>query len=144
MDEGNKPAIKIEVDGKEQTVSPEDVSSILIGELKNIAEHYLSQKVTHAVVSVPTNFTDSQTQVVKDVAMKAGLTVLRAVRESVVAAMAYGLDGYMDERYIVVCDLGGSTFDISLLSVEVGVYEVLGTTSIPIGGEDFNLRVLDE
>lgn len=112
--------------------------------MKEIAESYLGKKVTHAVVTVPAYFNDQQRQATKDAGVISGLKILRIVNEPTAAAMAYGLDKGSGERKIVVFDLGGGTFDVSLLSIEDGVFEVLATAGdTHLGGEDFDQRVID-
>lgn len=119
---------------------------MVLGKMKEVAEAYVGKKVTHAVVTVPAYFNDAQRQATKDAGIIAGLTVLRVVNEPTAAAIAYGLDKIKDkkERQIVVYDLGGGTFDVSLLSVDEGVFEVLATAGdTHLGGEDFDQRVID-
>ena len=119
---------------------------MVLGKMKEVAEAYVGKQVTHAVVTVPAYFNDAQRQATKDAGTIAGLTVLRVVNEPTAAAIAYGLDKMSDgkERQIVVYDLGGGTFDVSLLSVDEGVFEVLATAGdTHLGGEDFDQRVMD-
>lgn len=112
--------------------------------MKETAESYLGKKVTHAVVTVPAYFNDNQRQATKDAGMIAGLNVLRIVNEPTAAAIAYGLDKSGEERQIIVYDLGGGTFDVSLLSIEAGVFEVLATAGdTRLGGEDFDQRIIN-
>jgi heat shock protein 5 len=112
--------------------------------MKETAEAYLGKKVTHAVVTVPAYFNDNQRQATKDAGMIAGLNVLRIVNEPTAAAIAYGLDKTEGERQIIVYDLGGGTFDVSLLSIDQGVFEVLATAGdTHLGGEDFDQRVIN-
>jgi heat shock protein 5 len=116
---------------------------MILGKMKEIAEAYLSKKVTHAVVTVPAYFNDAQRQATKDAGIIAGLNVLRVVNEPTAAAIAYGLDKKGGERQIIVYDLGGGTFDVSLLSIDQGVFEVLSTAGdTHLGGEDFDQRVI--
>jgi len=141
-----KPVVDVEVAGKERTFTPEEVSAMVLGKMKEVAEAYVGKQVTHAVVTVPAYFNDAQRQATKDAGTIAGLTVLRVVNEPTAAAIAYGLDKMSDgkERQIVVYDLGGGTFDVSLLSVDEGVFEVLATAGdTHLGGEDFDQRVMD-
>ncbi|GMF08646.1 unnamed protein product [[Candida] boidinii] len=115
---------------------------MILGKMKQIAEDYLGKKVTHAVVTVPAYFNDAQRQATKDAGTIAGLNVLRIVNEPTAAAIAYGLDKE-GERQIIVYDLGGGTFDVSLLAIENGVFEVLSTSGdTHLGGEDFDFRVV--
>lgn len=112
--------------------------------MKEVAENYLGEKVTHAVVTVPAYFNDNQRQATKDAGIIAGLNVLRIVNEPTAAAIAYGLDKTEGERQIIVYDLGGGTFDVSLLSIDQGVFEVLATAGdTHLGGEDFDQRVIN-
>lgn len=141
-----KPTVNVEVSGKVRNFTPEEISAMVLGKMKEVAEAYIGKKVTHAVVTVPAYFNDAQRQATKDAGTIAGLTVLRVVNEPTAAAIAYGLDKIKDkkERQIVVYDLGGGTFDVSLLSVDEGVFEVLATAGdTHLGGEDFDQRVID-
>jgi len=141
-----KPVVDVEVAGKERTFTPEEVSAMVLGKMKEVAEAYLGKQVTHAVVTVPAYFNDAQRQATKDAGTIAGLNVLRTVNEPTAAAIAYGLDKIADkkERQIIVYDLGGGTFDVSLLNVDEGVFEVLATAGdTHLGGEDFDQRVMD-
>jgi len=123
----------------------EQVSAMVLGKMKEVAESYLGEKVTNAVVTVPAYFTDSQRAATKDAGTIAGLNVLRVVNEPTAAALAYGLDKQSEaERQIIVYDLGGGTFDVSILSVDQGVFEVLATAGdTHLGGEDFDQRVMN-
>ncbi|KAI3403735.1 KAR2 [Candida oxycetoniae] len=139
----NKPVVEVEFNGEEKTFSPEEISGMILGKMKNIAEEYLGKKVTHAVVTVPAYFNDAQRQATKDAGTIAGLNVLRIVNEPTAAAIAYGLDKTDKEKQIIVYDLGGGTFDVSLLSIEGGVFEVLATAGdTHLGGEDFDHKVV--
>ena len=112
--------------------------------MKSIAENYLGQSVVNAVVTVPAYFNDSQRQATKDAGVIAGLNVLRIINEPTAAAMAYGLDKKDQEKTILVYDLGGGTFDVSILSIDDGVFEVISTAGdTHLGGEDFDQRVLE-
>ncbi|KAF8978012.1 ATPase with role in protein import into the ER [Entomortierella lignicola] len=138
------PVIQVDVQGESKTFTPEEISAMVLGKMKDIAEAFLSKKVTHAVVTVPAYFNDAQRQATKDAGTIAGLNVLRVVNEPTAAAIAYGLDKKDGERTILVYDLGGGTFDVSLLSIEEGVFEVLSTSGdTHLGGEDFDHRVMD-
>jgi endoplasmic reticulum chaperone BiP len=118
---------------------------MVLGKMKEVAESYIGQKVTHAVVTVPAYFNDAQRQATKDAGTIAGLNILRVVNEPTAAAIAYGLDRKgAKESQIIVYDLGGGTFDVSLLSIEDGVFEVLATAGdTHLGGEDFDQRIVD-
>ncbi len=140
--EKNRPVVKVEYKNENKSFTPEEISAMILGKMKSIAEDYLGKKVTHAVVTVPAYFDDAQRQATKDAGTIAGLNILRIVNEPTAAAIAYGLD-QKGERQIVVYDLGGGTFDVSLLSIENGVFEVLATAGdTHLGGEDFDFRVV--
>ncbi|KAI9794637.1 MAG: ATPase with role in protein import into the ER [Peltula sp. TS41687] len=140
----DKPLIKVEVAGSQKTFTPEEISAMVLGKMREIAESYLGKKVTNAVVTVPAYFNDNQRQATKDAGIISGLNVLRIVNEPTAAAIAYGLDKTKGERQIIVYDLGGGTFDVSLLSIDEGVFEVLATAGdTHLGGEDFDQRVID-
>lgn len=116
---------------------------MVLSKMKNIAENYLGTTVTHAVVTVPAYFNDSQRQATKDAGAISGLNVLRIINEPTAAAMAYGLDKKDQEKTILVYDLGGGTFDVSILSIDDGVFEVISTHGdTHLGGEDFDQRVI--
>ena len=138
-----KPVVTVEVQGTDKSFTPEEVSAMVLGKMKEIAESYLGKKVDHAVVTVPAYFNDNQRQATKDAGVIAGLNVLRVVNEPTAAAIAYGLDKKGEERQIIVYDLGGGTFDVSLLSIDNGVFEVMATAGdTHLGGEDFDQRVI--
>ena len=144
VNKDGKPHVKVEVNKTPKTFTPEEVSAMILGKMKEIAEGYLGKPVTHAVVTVPAYFNDAQRQATKDAGTIAGLNVLRVVNEPTAAAIAYGLDKTGDERQVIVYDLGGGTFDVSLLSIDNGVFEVLATAGdTHLGGEDFDHRVMD-
>ena len=139
-----KAYIRTSFKGETKTFSPEQVSAMVLEKMKQIAEKYLSKEVKNAVVTVPAYFNDSQRQATKDAGTISGLNVLRIVNEPTAAAMAYGLNKKGPEMTILVFDLGGGTFDVSILSIEDGVFEVLSTRGdTHLGGEDFDQRVLD-
>jgi molecular chaperone DnaK len=131
----------VEIRGK--SYSPAEISAFVLQKMKQTAEDYLGEKVTEAVITVPAYFNDSQRQATKDAGRVAGLTVLRIINEPTAASLAYGLDKKKDEK-IAVFDLGGGTFDISILEIGEGVFEVKATNGDTfLGGEDFDQRVID-
>jgi heat shock protein 5 len=139
-----KPYVEVEIKNEKKQFSPEEISAMILTKMKNIAEKYLGQEVKHAVITVPAYFNDSQRQSTKDAGMISGLNVLRIINEPTAAAIAYGLDKKHKERNILVFDLGGGTFDVSLLTIDEGVFEVIQTNGdTHLGGEDFDHRVLD-
>jgi len=139
-----KPAISVNYKGEPRDFTAEEISAMILGKMKEIAEAYLGHKVTHAVVTVPAYFNDAQRQATKDAGTIAGLQVLRIINEPTAAAIAYGLNKKGGESQIIVYDLGGGTFDVSLLSIDDGVFEVLATAGdTHLGGEDFDNRVMD-
>ncbi|KAG8970148.1 ATPase with role in protein import into the ER [Tulasnella sp. 419] len=149
VDKQGKPQIQVKHKGETKQFSPEEISAMVLAKMKETAEAYLGHKVTHAVVTVPAYFNDAQRQATKDAGTIAGLEILRIVNEPTAAAIAYGLDKKKNSRgseesHIIVYDLGGGTFDVSLLSVDDGVFEVLATAGdTHLGGEDFDNRVID-
>ena len=145
VSKAGKPYVSVEMSGSQGTkqLSPEEVSAMVLTKMKEIAENYLGQDVKYAVVTVPAYFNDSQRQATKDAGVIAGLEVLRIINEPSAAAIAYGLDK-KDEKNIVVFDLGGGTFDVSILTIDNGVFEVLATAGdTHLGGEDFDQRATD-
>ncbi|OTA62390.1 hsp70-like protein [Hypoxylon sp. EC38] len=144
VEQDGKPVIQVQFQGETKRFTPEEISAVILGKMKEVAESYLGKKVTHAVVTVPAYFNDNQRQATKDAGTIAGLNVLRIVNEPTAAAIAYGLDKTGGERHIIVYDLGGGTFDVSLLSIEDGVFEVLATAGdTHLGGEDFDQRIIN-
>ncbi|CAD5234758.1 unnamed protein product [Bursaphelenchus xylophilus] len=140
----NKPHVQVKVGEETKEFAPEEVSAMVLGKMKEIAEQYLGKEVKNAVVTVPAYFNDAQRQATKDAGVIAGLNVVRIINEPTAAAIAYGLDKKDGERNILVFDLGGGTFDVSLLTIDNGVFEVLATNGdTHLGGEDFDQRVME-
>lgn len=138
-----KIAIRASIKNQHKYFHPEEISAMVLSKMKSIAENYLGTTVTNAVVTVPAYFNDSQRQATKDAGKIAGLNVLRIINEPTAAAMAYGLDKKEAEKTILVFDLGGGTFDVSVLSIDEGVFEVIATHGdTHLGGEDFDQRVV--
>jgi len=132
---------RVNIDGKQ--FSPQEISAMILQKLKADAESYLGEKITQAVITVPAYFSDSQRQATKDAGRIAGLEVLRIINEPTAAALAYGLDKEHDQK-ILVFDLGGGTFDVSILEIGDGVFEVLATSgNNRLGGDDFDQRIID-
>jgi len=141
INEAQNGDVHVEIRGK--SYSPPEVSAMILQKMRQTAEDYLGEKVTDAVITVPAYFDDSQRQATKDAGQIAGLNVLRIINEPTAASLAYGLDKKKDER-IAVYDLGGGTFDISVLEIGEGVFEVKSTNGDTyLGGDDFDLRVID-
>ncbi|KAL1689106.1 heat shock protein 70 family, partial [Schizophyllum commune] len=144
VEKAGKPVIQVHYKGDLKTFTPEEISAMVLTKMKETAEAYLGEKVTHAVVTVPAYFNDAQRQATKDAGTIAGLEVLRIINEPTAAAIAYGLNKKGGESQIIVYDLGGGTFDVSLLSIDDGVFEVLATAGdTHLGGEDFDNRVIE-
>lgn len=139
----DKPAISVEVNGKKSTFAPEEVSAMILQKMKLTAETFLGKEIDHAVVTVPAYFNDAQRQATKDAGTIAGLKVERIINEPTAAAIAYGMDKTGGESNVLVFDLGGGTFDVTLLTIDNGVFEVLATNGdTHLGGEDFDQRVM--
>ncbi len=145
FNKNGKPHIKVNTAGGEKVLTPEEVSAMVLSKMKSIAEDYLAANVTHAVVTVPAYFNDAQRAATKDAGTIAGLNVIRIINEPTAAAIAYGLnDKSSGEKNILVFDLGGGTFDVSLLTIADGVFEVVATNGdTHLGGEDFDQRVME-
>ena len=144
-EDGGKPKLAVEYKSERKTFSPEEISAMVLTKMKETAEAYLGVRVTDAVVTVPAYFNDSQRQATKDAGVIAGLNVLRVVNEPTAAAIAYGLDkkGKSGEKNVLIFDLGGGTFDVSILNIDAGVFEVKATAGdTHLGGEDFDDRLV--
>ncbi|RPD66342.1 heat shock protein HSS1 [Lentinus tigrinus ALCF2SS1-7] len=144
FDKGGKPYIRVSYRGEDKEFSPEEISSMVLHKMKEVAESYLGGTVTSAVITVPAYFNDSQRQATKDAGAISGLNVLRIINEPTAAAIAYGLDKKTQgERNVLIFDLGGGTFDVSLLTIEEGIFEVKATAGdTHLGGEDFDNRLV--
>jgi heat shock 70kDa protein 1/2/6/8 len=140
INKNNKPEIQVKYKDEDKQFKPEEVSSMVLSYMKEQAENYLGEKVTDAVITVPAYFNDSQRQSTKDAGQIAGLNVLRIINEPTAAAIAYGLDNdNKDEQNVLIFDMGGGTFDVSILTIEDGIYEVKSTAGdTHLGGEDFD------
>jgi len=145
INEGGRPKIQVDFKGETKTFYPEEISSMVLTKMRETAEAYLGKKVTDAVVTVPAYFNDSQRQATKDAGAIAGLNVLRIINEPTAAAIAYGLDKKgVGEKNILIFDLGGGTFDVSILTIEEGIFEVKSTAGdTHLGGEDFDNRLVN-
>merc|ERR1712137_1130456 len=141
---GGTPIIEVEYKGETKKFKAEEISSMVLVKMKEIAESYLGGNVNNAVITVPAYFNDSQRQATKDAGSISGLNVLRIIIEPTAAAIAYGLDKKEDEKNVLIFDLGGGTFDVSLLTIEEGIFEVKATAGdTHLGGEDFDNRMVD-
>jgi L1 cell adhesion molecule like protein len=144
---GNKPVIQVEFKGESKSFAPEEISAMVLTKMKDTAETYIGKTVTKAVITVPAYFNDSQRQATKDAGVISGMEVMRIINEPTAAAIAYGLDRKdqtKGERNVLIFDLGGGTFDVSLLTIEDGIFEVKSTAGdTHLGGEDFDNRMID-
>jgi len=141
---GGTPIIEVEYKGETKQFKAEEISSMVLTKMRDIAEAYLGKEVKNAVVTVPAYFNDSQRQATKDAGAISGLNVLRIINEPTAAAIAYGLDQKGEEKNVLIFDLGGGTFDVSLLTIEEGIFEVKATAGdTHLGGEDFDNRMVD-
>ena len=139
----SKPYIETEVKGEKKTYAPEEISAMVLRKMKEVADNYLGMDVVNAVVTVPAYFNDAQRQATKDAGTIAGLNVARIINEPTAAAIAYGLDKKNSESNILVYDLGGGTFDVSILTIDEGLFEVIATSGdTHLGGQDFDQRVM--
>ena len=145
IEKTGKPVIQVEFKGETKAFTPEEISSMVLTKMRETAESYLGGTVNNAVVTVPAYFNDSQRQATKDAGLIAGLNVLRIINEPTAAAIAYGLDKKTEgERNVLIFDLGGGTFDVSLLTIEEGIFEVKSTAGdTHLGGEDFDNRLVN-
>jgi len=145
LNKDTKPIIQVEFKGETKVFTPEEVSSMVLTKMRETAEAYLGGSIKNAVVTVPAYFNDSQRQATKDAGLIAGLNVLRIINEPTAAAIAYGLDKKTQgEKNVLIFDLGGGTFDVSLLTIEEGIFEVKATAGdTHLGGEDFDNRLVN-
>ena len=146
LEKDNKPMIQVEFKGETKLFAPEEISSMVLAKMKEIAEAYLGETVTDAVVTVPAYFNDSQRQATKDAGTIAGLNILRIINEPTAAAIAYGLDkqGETAEKNVLIFDCGGGTFDVSILTIDNSIFEVKATAGdTHLGGEDFDTILVE-
>jgi len=145
VNDNDKPKIQVEFKGQEKVFTPEEISSMVLTKMKDTAEAFLGETVSDAVITVPAYFNDAQRQATKDAGAIAGLNVLRIINEPTAAAIAYGLDKKGgSEKNILIFDLGGGTFDVSVLAIEDGIFEVKSTAGdTHLGGEDFDNRLVN-
>ncbi|KAL7237502.1 hypothetical protein ACSBR2_003743 [Camellia fascicularis] len=145
--QGDKPMIVVRYKGEEKQFTPEEISSMVLSKMREISEAFLDHPVNNAVITVPAYFNDSQRQATKDVGVIASLNVLRMINKPTAAAIAYGLDKkstQKGEQTVLIFDLGGGTFDVSLLTIEEGILEVKATAGDTyLGGEDFDNRLVN-
>jgi len=143
VSKGDRPYVQVDVKGEKKQFAPEEISAMVLNKMKQIAEAYLGKDIENAVVTVPAYFNDAQRQATKDAGKISGMVVRRIINEPTAAAIAYGLDKKDGEKNILVFDLGGGTFDVTALTIDNGVFEVLATNGdTHLGGEDFDQRVM--
>ncbi|XP_052252740.1 LOW QUALITY PROTEIN: heat shock cognate 71 kDa protein-like [Dreissena polymorpha] len=149
VSDGGKPKLRVDYKGEQKSFFPEEISSMVLNKMKETAEAFLGKTVTNAVITVPAYFNDSQRQATKDAGTISGMNVLRIINEPTAAAIAYGLDKKREdkvggERNVLIFDLGGGTFDVSILTIEDGIFEVKSTSGdTHLGGEDFDNRMVN-
>nr|AFZ93094.1 heat shock protein 70 [Paratapes undulatus] len=145
INESTKPKLQVDYKGETKSFFPEEISSMVLNKMKETAEAFLGKTVTNAVITVPAYFNDSQRQATKDAGTFSGLNILRIINEPTAAAIAYGLDKKVGgERHVLIFDLGGGTFDVSILTIEDGIFEVKSTSGdTHLGGEDFDNRMVN-
>merc|ERR1712048_48175 len=146
VEEGSRPKLEVEYKNETKRFTPEEVSAMVLTKMKETAEAYLGSEVKDAVVTVPAYFNDSQRQATKDAGVIAGLNIMRIINEPTAAAIAYGMGKKKDDKEsnVLIFDLGGGTFDVSILSIEGGIFEVKATAGdTHLGGEDFDNRMVD-
>ena len=143
VDKKGKPYVEVTIGGEKKHFAPEEVSSMILQKMRTTAENYMDTEISHAVVTVPAYFNDAQRQATKDAGTISGMKVERIINEPTAAAIAYGLEKKGGEKNILVFDLGGGTFDVTLLTIDNGVFEVLATNGdTHLGGEDFDQRIM--
>ena len=143
VEKDGKPMIQVVVKGEKKVFAPEEISAMVLQKMKQIAETFLGKTLKNAVVTVPAYFNDAQRQATKDAGTIAGLNVVRIINEPTAAAIAFGLDKKVKEKNILIFDLGGGTFDVTVLTIDEGVFEVLATNGdTHLGGEDFDQRLM--
>merc|ERR1712211_136947 len=146
-DSGNKPKLEVDFKCEKKSFTPEEISAMILTKMKETAEAHLGHSVKDVVITVPAYFNDSQRQATKDAGIISGLNVLRIINEPTAAAIAYGLDkkkGTSAESNVLIFDLGGGTFDVSILTIDDGIFEVKATAGdTHLGGEDFDNRLVD-
>ena len=144
VNENNRPRVEVEVNGETKLYSPEEISAMILTKMKTIAESYLGKKVTDCVITTPAYFNDAQRQSTKDAGLIAGMNVLRVINEPTAAAIAYGIDKKDKARNVLIFDCGGGTHDVSILTIDDGVFEVKSTGGdTHLGGSDFDQRIVE-